>query len=62
MQVVTHELFRGCEDAFNLQLKSSFHVPTSLNIYNGSQPECDFFGRIHVTVLDSLDQGEENVA
>jgi len=40
MQDVTHELFRGREDPFNLRLESCFHVPTSLNICSGSQVEC----------------------
>ena len=39
MLVVTHELFRGREDPFNLRFESCFHVLTRLNIYNSSQVE-----------------------
>ena len=41
MQVIIHKLLCGREDPFNLRLESCFHVLTRLNIYNGSQFECD---------------------
>ena len=40
MRGVTHKLFRGRKDAFNLRLKSCFHIPTRLNNCSGSQVEC----------------------
>ena len=36
---MTHELFRGRKDPFNLRLESYFHVLTRLNIYHNSQVE-----------------------